>query len=88
MHSFQKKLWHLLLLTLISLPVFAQQLAYKPGGGVALFSDEDMWKLRLLGYIQSNQTLHTATENDAISNEFFVRRARLDFIFDYKNRYQ
>lgn len=88
MHSIQKKLRQLLLLTLFSLPVFAQQLAYKPGGGVALFSDEDMWKLRLLGYIQSTQTLHTATENDAISNEFFVRRARLDFIFDYKNRYQ
>lgn len=77
-----------LLFFLTVLPLAAQELTYKPGGGVSLTSAEAQWRLRLLGYIQNTYTVHTRTENDAISNEFFIRRARLDIIFDYRDRYQ
>ena len=65
-----------------------QSLSYKPGGGIHLFSEQEQWKLRLLGYVQSTYTVHAVNENEAVSNEFYIRRARLDFIFDYKDRYQ
>ncbi|NIR66574.1 MAG: hypothetical protein GWN00_30410 [Aliifodinibius sp.] len=73
---------------LLSTAVFSQSVFYKPGGGLNISSEEDLWKLRLLGYVQSTFTYHGVNQNGAIDNEFFIRRTRLDFIFDYQDRYQ
>ncbi|MBD3276194.1 MAG: hypothetical protein GF372_12835 [Candidatus Marinimicrobia bacterium] len=67
---------------------FAQQLEYKPGSGLTIESVEDEWKIRLLGYVQSTFTYHTLQEGSSVDNEFFVRRARLDFILDLHDKYQ
>lgn len=68
--------------------VFGQSLTYKPGGGIKLSNDEEEWSFRTLGYVQSTFTYHNQKENGAVDNSFFVRRARLDFIFDYLDKYQ
>ncbi len=68
--------------------VVGQSLSYKPGGGIKLSNDEEEWSFRTLGYVQSTFTYHKQKENGAIDNSFFVRRARLDFIFDYLDKYQ
>jgi phosphate-selective porin OprO and OprP len=67
---------------------YTQSLSYKPGDGIRLSSDEEEWSFRLLGYVQSTFTYHNEGRNDAVQNSFFVRRARLDFIFDYLDKYQ
>ncbi len=66
----------------------AQQLEYKPGSGLTVESVEEQWKFRLLGYVQSTFTYHTVQEENSVDNEFFVRRARLDFILDLHEKYQ
>lgn len=66
----------------------AQQLDYKPGGGLTVESVEEQWKIQLLGYVQSTFTYHTVQEENSVDNEFFVRRARLDFILDLHEKYQ
>ncbi|MEO8398441.1 MAG: porin [Ignavibacteriaceae bacterium] len=66
----------------------AQSLSYKPGSGIKLSSDEQEWSFRLLGYVQSTFTYHKEKENESVRNSFFVRRARLDFIFDYLDKYE
>lgn len=68
--------------------VVGQSLTYKPGGGIKLSNAEEEWSFRTLGYVQSTFTYHNQKENGAINNSFFVRRARLDFIFDYLDKYQ
>jgi phosphate-selective porin len=67
---------------------FAQSLSYKPGTGLKLSSDVEEWSFRLLGYVQSTFSYHNENQNNAVQNSFFVRRARLDFIFDYLDKYQ
>jgi phosphate-selective porin len=67
---------------------FTQTLSYKPGAGIKLSSDEEEWSFRLLGYVQSTFTYNNEDQNNAVQNSFFVRRARLDFIFDYLDKYQ
>jgi phosphate-selective porin len=81
------------LLTLFSFALiphqgFAQQLEYKPGSGLTVESNEEKWKIRLLGYVQSTFTYHTVQDENSVDNEFFVRRARLDFILDLHEKYQ
>ncbi len=85
----QHRLFILLFGILIaSSTAFSQTVSYKPGGGLNVYSEDEMWKLRLLGYIQSTFTYHDVKQKEAADNEFFIRRSRLDFIFDYKDRYQ
>lgn len=66
----------------------AQQISYSPGAGIKLSNPEENWSFRTLGYVQSTFTYHNQKENGSIDNSFFVRRARLDFIFDFLDRYQ
>lgn len=68
--------------------VVGQSLSYKPGSGIKLSNDEEEWSFRMLGYVQSTFTCHKQKENNTVDNSFFVRRARLDFIFDYLDKYQ
>lgn len=82
------KRYCLYIIMLFALPVFSQTISYQPGGGIQFYSPEENWKFRLLGYIQSTHTFHSTTENETVGNDFFVRRARLDVIFDYRDRYQ
>ena len=86
-------MWQFFILILLSVSLimqtgFAQQLEYKPGGGLTVESVEEEWKIRLLGYVQSTFMYHTVQEENSVDNEFFVRRARLDFILDLHEKYQ
>lgn len=65
---------------------FSQQLTYKPGGGVQFY--DDSWMFRMLGYVQSTFTYHQFSQNDNVQSSFFVRRARVDLIFDFLEKYQ
>lgn len=67
---------------------FGQTVSYKPGGGLKLSSENEKWSFRTLGYLQNTFSYHNQKENGAINNSFFVRRARLDFIFNYLDKYQ
>lgn len=68
--------------------VIGQKLTYKPGAGIKLSNEKEEWSLRLLGYIQSTFTYHQQHENNTVQDAFFVRRARVDLIFDYLKKYQ
>ncbi|MEX2640414.1 MAG: porin [Balneolales bacterium] len=63
-------------------------LTYSPGKGVTVDFPDQQAKAIFLGYIQGTYNYYSAEENGAVSNEFFVRRARLDFIFRYRDRYE
>lgn len=78
----------LLFIQFIFTSLFSQTLTYKPGSGIKLSNQEEKWSLRTLGYVQSTFTYHNQKENNKVDNSFFVRRARLDFIFDYLDKYQ
>ena len=77
-----------LLFLLSTTSFYPQTLTYKPGSGIKLSNDKEKWSIRTLGYVQSTFTYHKQKENGAIDNAFFVRRARLDFIFNYLEKYQ
>ncbi len=77
-----------ILLVVFQSNVFSQKLSYKPGAGVKLSNEKEEWSLRLLGYIQSTFTYHQQHENNTVQDAFFVRRARVDLIFDYLKKYQ
>lgn len=74
--------------TFVAISLLSQSLSYKPGGGIKLSNEAEQWSFRTLGYVQSTFTYHNQKENGAVDNSFFVRRARLDFIFDYLDKYQ
>lgn len=78
----------LLVFLFIRITILSQSLTYKPGGGVKISNSTEKWSFRTLGYVQSTFTYHNQKENSKIDNSFFVRRARLDFIFDYLDKYQ
>ncbi len=69
-------------------PGISQQLTYKPGSGVQLYSTDNSWMFRVLGYVQSTFTYHQFSKNNTVQNSFFVRRARVDLIFDFLEKYQ
>jgi len=73
---------------LLSLHAYGQSLTYRPGHGIRIASSDNQWSLRTLGYIQSTFTYLPEQQNGVVSNEFFIRRARLDIIFDYLDKYQ
>lgn len=72
----------------VSISLSGQSLSYKPGAGIKLSNETEQWSFRTLGYVQSTFTYHNQKENGSVDNSFFVRRARLDFIFDYLDKYQ
>lgn len=61
---------------------------YTPGAGVQWKSEDDLARFRILGYIQATQNFNSHYDDANPSNAFFVRRARLDFDFDYMDKYQ
>ncbi len=62
--------------------------AWNPGNGFTINLPDQQANAKVLGYIQSTFNFYGAHENGAVSNEFYVRRARLDFIFRYRDRYE
>lgn len=59
-----------------------------PGNGFTINLPDHQADAGIKGYIQSTYNVYGVHENGAVSNEFFVRRARLDFIFRYRDRYE
>lgn len=81
-----KNIYGMAILFLFSMQAVAG-LSYKPGGGMKM-TVGDSASLRLLGYVQTTYNFQANELKNGTENEFFVRRGRLDFIFDFKDKYQ
>lgn len=61
---------------------------YSPGQGVQWHSTDSLAAFRILGYVQSTGNVNFYARGNNPSNEFNVRRARIDLDFDYRDPYQ
>lgn len=75
------------LFVMISQNIYSQTIAYKPGNGLHISSENNDWDFLFSGYINSIYVFHNVNENNAIQNNLSVHRARIDLGFNYLNDY-